>query len=59
MVALLKPDRQLGRPVVGLQLLAALEPLMAALYWPCLSAKSVLEDERANQESGKDGSHDA
>ena len=35
-------------PVI--KILAAFEPLLAALYWPCLSAKSLLADRLANQE---------
>ena len=35
--------------LIGKRILAACEPLMAALYWPCLRAKSSLEDQRANE----------
>ena len=34
-----------------LYILAALEPIMATLYWPCLSAKSALDDARANRKA--------
>ena len=35
----------------GRRLLAAAEPALAPLYWAALSAKSTLEDERANREA--------
>ena len=34
---------------LGKYILAACEPLIAALYWPCLKAKGDLEDRQANE----------
>ncbi len=36
---------------IGRHLLAAVEPALARIYWASLSAKSTLEDERANREA--------
>ena len=36
---------------IGRHLLAAAEPALAPLYWAALTAKSALEDERANREA--------
>ena len=33
----------------GKHLLAVCEPIMAALYWPCLQAKGHLQDQRSNE----------
>ena len=35
--------------VLGKHILAACEPLMAALYWPCLKAKGELEIQQENE----------
>ena len=48
---ILTPARHSARALVE-YILAALEPLMAALYWPCLSAKAKRDDRRANEASG-------
>ena len=36
---------------LGKHILAACEPFMAALYWPCLKAKGELEDQQANEDA--------
>ena len=34
-----------------LHVLAIFEPVLAALYWPCLQAKSKLDDRQANRKA--------